>query len=115
MKKTVNTSFVLPRIVYEAFKEYAEAEGKKPSHILQDWVSNAVGIPIKKETLRAKYEALLEMESIYFDTEGTYPSIATFYKAYRENRIQYREDGSVFLISHYKDSSYCFVPRTHKA
>ena len=110
MKKTSKVSFVLPRIVHEAFQEYAEKQGKNPSHILQGWISDAVGIPITKETIREKYTSLLQMESVYPATKGKYPSRSFFYKAFCEDRIQYRDDGSVLLYSWKKTKCYCFVP-----
>ena len=112
MKKTVTSSVPLPRVVHEAFQEYAAARGKKMATILQDWISEAVGIPINKETISEKYDALLEMESIYPLTKGKYPAKTTFYLAYREGRVQYKNDGSVLLYSpHHKTKRYCFVPR----
>lgn len=115
MKKTVITSFALPRIIHEAFQEYAEEEGKTPSRVLRDWVSNAVGIPIEtEETIVQKIDALLKMESVYPETAGKYPSKRFIYKAFQEDRIQYRDDGSVLLYSRQKKSCYCFVPCTLK-
>ena len=112
MKKTATTSFVLPRVVREAFEEYAEARGKKMATILQDWISEAVGIPINKETIAQKFKKILAMESVFPLTNGKYPSKRAFYRAVEEGRIQYREDGSVLLYASQKTKCYCFVPRT---
>ena len=115
MKKTAHTSVALPRILHEAFQEYAQSLGKKPSHILQDWIADAVGIPIAAfsvETIAEKYNAILEMDSVYPKTKGKYPAKRTFYDAYREDRVIYRDDGSVILYSPQKLKCYCFVPRT---
>ena len=90
-----------------------------PKHAEKKWlrsyktgISDAVGIPINKETIAQKYDALLEMESIFPLTKGKYPSKRAFYRAVKEDRIQYREDGSVLLYASQKTKCYCFVPRT---
>ena len=117
MKKTVTTSFALPRIVYEAFQEFAEAVGRKPSHILQDYVSDVVGIAIGEasaETIAQKYNAILDMDSVYPATKGKYPAKRTFYDAFHEDRVIYRDDGSVLLYSTQKKKCYCFIPRSLK-
>ena len=114
MKKTVTTSFALPRIVHEAFQEFAEAEGKTASELIRDYIADTVGIPLKEEKISQKIQALLEMDSVYPATEGKYPKKRTLYQAFREDRIIYREDGSVLLPSYHKTKCYCFVPRSLK-
>ena len=117
MKKTAHTSVALPRILHEAFQEYAAAIGRKPSHILQDWIADAVGIPISAisvETIAQKFNAILEMDSVYPQTKGKYPAKRTFYKAFHEDRVIYRADGTVLVYSKQKKKCYCFVPRSLK-
>ena len=112
MKKDVTLSAKIPKRMHEAFKEYAAARKTTPSKLVQGFVSDATGIPIhaNENIIMTKINAIKAMVSVYPETQNEYPSIPTFYRAFQEGRVRYRDDGSVLLYSAQKSKCYCFVP-----